>query len=260
MGWTYRAVNQLTQARHAFEEAIANIETLRSQVVGGEQDQQRFFEERLDPYHSMIELLVDQNQASAALGYAERAKARVLLDVLRSGRINVNKAMTAAEQEEERGLNNQLVSLNTQITRENLRSQPDPARLNDLKTQLQNARLDYEAFQTNLYAAHPELKAQRGEVETLTPDQVRALLPDSRSALLEYVVADERAYLFVLTVNAARTTTELKVYPLAIKQKDLEDRVTRFRETLASGTPGFRQPASELYDLLLKPAAADRKS
>jgi septal ring factor EnvC (AmiA/AmiB activator) len=124
--------------------------------------------------------------------YAERAKARVLLDVLRRGRIDVTKAMTAAEQDQERGFNNQLVSLNTQISRENQRAQPDPARLNDLKAQLQKVRLDYEAFQTGLYAAHPELKAQRGEIEALTPEQARALLPDSRSALLEYVVTDER--------------------------------------------------------------------
>src|SRR6185295_10374288 len=101
----------------------------------------------------------------------------------------------------------------------------------DLKAQLQTVRLDYEAFQTSLYAAHPELKAQRGEIEALTPEQARALLPDSRSAVLEYVLTDERAYLFALTVNAAGTTTELKVYPLIVKQKELGARVAQFRET-----------------------------
>src|ERR1043165_2648793 len=225
-------------------------EIWRAQVAGGELEQQHFFERSLDPYHGMVELLVEQKEFDAALAYAERAKARVLLDVLRSGRVDVTKAMTAAEQDQERGFHNQLVSLNTQIARENQRAQPDPARLNDLKAQLQKVRFDYEAFQTALYAAHPELKTQRGEIETLTSEQARALLPDSRSALLEYVVADDQAYLFTLTA------TELKVYPLGIKQKELEDRVTRFRETLASGSPGFRQPASELFELLLKPATA----
>lgn len=256
VGQVYRVLNQLNPARQAFEEAIATIETLRAQVAGGEQDQQRFFENRLDPYQAMVELLVAQNQASVALAYAERAKARVLLDVLHSGRINVNKAMTAAEQEQERGFNNRLISLNTQISRENQRSQPEAARLNDLKAQLQKARLDYEAFQTSLYAVHPELKAQRGEVEPLTPEQARALLPDPRSALLEYVVTDDRTYLFALTGNDARTTIELKVYPLTLKQKELGARVAQFREKLANGSPGFRELARELYDLLLKPATA----
>lgn len=254
-GQAYRALNQLVPARQAFEEAIATIETLRSQVAGGEQDQQRFFENSLDPYHAMVELLVAQNQANVALAYAERAKARVLLDVLHSGRINVNKAMTAAEQEQERGFNNRLISLNTQISRENQGAQSDPVRLNDLKAQLQKARLDYEAFQTSLYAAHPELKAQRGEVEPLTPEQARALLPDPHSALLEYVVTEDRTYLFALTGNDARTM-ELKVYTLTLKQKELGARVAQFRETLANGSSGFRAPARELYDLLLKPASA----
>jgi len=255
-GRSYRALNQFTAARQAFGEAIATIETLRGQVAGGAEEQQHYFENNLDPYHGMIELLVDQKEFSAALGYAERAKARVLLDVLHSGRVDITKAMTGSEQDQERGFYNQLVSLNTEISREQQRSQPTPARLNDLKAQLEKVRFDYEAFQTSLYAAHPELKAQRGEIETLTPEQARALLPDARSALLEYVVADDRTYLFALTVNAGGTTTELKVYPLAIKEKELGARVTQFRETLANGSPGFRQPASELYDLLLKPAAA----
>ena len=256
MGRSYRALNQLVPARHAFEEAIAAIETLRTQVAGGEQDQERFFEERLVPYQSMVELLVAQNESAAALAYAERAKARVLLDVLHSGRVNVTKAMTAAEQEQERGFNGHLVSLNTQISRENLRPQPDPTRLDDLKAQLQKARLDFEAFQTGLYAAHPELKTQRGEVEPLTLEQAADLLPDAESALLEYVVTDERTYLFTLTRNAASSTAELKVYPLEIKRKELSERTASFREILAKGSPGFRQPAQELYDLLLKPAAA----
>jgi CHAT domain-containing protein/Tfp pilus assembly protein PilF len=255
-GQSYRALNQLTAARQAFDEAIAAVETLRAQVAGGEQDHQRFLEDKLDPYQSMVDLLVAQNESAAALAYAERAKARVLLDVLHSGRVNVTKAMTAAEQERERGFNNHLVSLNTQISRENQRPKPDPGRLNDLKTQLQKARLDYEAFQTSLYAAHPELKTQRGQVEPLTPQQASDLLPDAESALLEYVVTDERTYLFALTRGAAGTATELKVYPLEIKRKELDERAAQFREILAKGSPGFRQPARGLYDLLIKPAAA----
>ncbi len=255
-GQSYLALNQLTAARQAFEEAIAAIETLRTLVAGGQQDQQRFFEDRLLPYQAMVELLLAQNQSSAAIAYAERAKARVLLDVLHSGRINVNKAMTSAEQEQERGLNNHLVSFNTQISRENLRPQPDPARLSDLKAQLQKARLEYEAFQTDLYAAHPELKTQRGEVDMLTLEQAGDLFPDAQSALLEYVVTDDRTYLFALTRNSAASSVELKVYPLEIKRKELDERAAQFREILAKGSPGFRQPARGLYDVLIKPAAA----
>src|SRR5262245_57756015 len=256
VGQIYAAIQKPVQARKSLEEAIAIIEELRSQVAGGAQEQSHFFENKIYPYHAMTELLVAQNQTGEAFACAERAKARTLLDVLQSGRINVTRAMTAAEQEQERGFNNHLVSLNTQISRENLRSQPDAARLKDLNIRLQKARLDYEAFQTVLYATHPELKAQRGEAKPLTPEQARDLLPDARSALLEYVVTDKRTYLFALTSMAGGASVELKVYPLEITGRELGERAAKFRETLAKGSPGFRQSARELYDLLLKPAAA----
>jgi len=66
-------------------------------------------------------------------------------------------------------------------------------------------------------------------------------------------VADEKTYLFALTKSGA---VGVKVYPLEIKQKDLADRVTRFRQMLSTSDNRFSKPAHDLYDLLLKPVAA----
>ncbi len=189
-GAAYLALQEPTRARQAFEEAISTVETLRAGVAGGEGELQRFFATRVSPYYAMADLLISQGRPAEALTFAERAKSRVLLDVLQAGRVNVTKAMTAQEQEQERKLNGQLVSLNTQISRETGRPQPDQSRLTELKAQLQKARLDFEAFQTNLYAIHPELRAQRGEAQPLRPEEAVALLPDAESALLEYVVTE----------------------------------------------------------------------
>src|SRR5262249_8062911 len=197
-GKAYFALNQFSQARLSLDQAIAAIENLRAQVAGGERDQQRFFESKISPYHAMVELLIAQNNPGEALIYAERAKARALLDVLSSGRVSVTKSMTGPEIEQERKLNNQLVSLNTQIYREKQRQQADPDRLRKLDSELEKARLDFEAFQTSLYAAHPELKTQRGEAPPLRLEQAQALVPNASTALLEFVVAEEKTYLFVL--------------------------------------------------------------
>src|SRR6185295_1333934 len=66
-GKAYRALNRLDQARQAFEEAIAAIETIRGQLAGNEQQQEQFFENKLSPYHGMVELLIAQNKKSEAL-------------------------------------------------------------------------------------------------------------------------------------------------------------------------------------------------
>jgi CHAT domain-containing protein len=256
------ALGQTVQARQSFDDAIETIESLRSDVAGGEQQQQSFFADKLAPYHEAVGLLLAQNKTGEALAYAERARARVLLDVLRSGRVNVTKALTAQEQSRERSLNTQMVSLNALIGREESRNQPDPAHISDLKTRLRTARLDYEAFQNSLYAAHSELKVQRGEAQTIKLEEMAELLPDAKSALLEYVVTDEMTYLFVLTHGSgdSPTTVDVKVYPITIKQKELAERAERFRRSLAVRDLRFRKPATELYDLLLKPARAELRA
>jgi CHAT domain-containing protein len=188
--------------------------------------------------------------------FAERAKSRALLDVFRTGRVNVTKAMTGLEQEQERKLNGQLVALNTQISRETARPQPDQARLTELKAQLQKARLDFEAFQTSLYATHQELRAQRGDAQPLRLEEAAALLPGTSSALLEYVVDDDQTNLFAITKAVDQTEAEVQVFTIPIKRAELAKQIESFRGQLAGRDLGFRASAHKLYDLLLKPAQA----
>jgi len=250
------ALGDAAAARQALDEAISIIETLRADVAGGAQQQQSFFEDKLLPYHLMVDLLVKQDKIGEALAYGERAKARVLLDVLHSGRTNITKAMSAAEREQEQSLKASLFALNAQIIRENSRSEAEPKHFTDLNARVQKARREREEFQTALYAAHPELRAQRGEVQPLALDEIARLLPDPRSALLEYVVTREKTFLFVITRAASgrQPAIDLQVYSLNITQTDLARLADSFRRQLAEHDLDFHQSALKLYELLLKPA------
>ncbi|HXM35417.1 MAG TPA: CHAT domain-containing protein [Pyrinomonadaceae bacterium] len=259
-GKSYRALNRFTPAREAYAEAIATIEALRFQVAGGEKEQEQFFENKVAPYHAMAELLVAQNNASEALNYAERARARVLLDVLRNGRTNPSKAMNAGEGRREHELRDELASLNTQVTREKLRLEPDRTRLSDLEARLENARLEHEDFEAALYSAHPELKTLRGETAPLRIEQASELLPDEKIALLEYAVSGDQVYLFVLTRSGGTPSVDLKAYTLPVKRNDLTARVEKFRQRLANHDLEYADSAAELYDLLIKPAATQLRN
>jgi tetratricopeptide (TPR) repeat protein len=252
----YRGLNQHDKARQKYQAAIDNIETLRSRVAGGEEERQRFMEGKVQPYQEMIALLVTEGKREEALTYSERSKGRVLLDVMSNGRFNVTKSMTAQERAEETRLDNDLVTLNSQIITESQRPQLDQNHLADLRAKLEKARLEYEAFRAKLYSAHPNLKVQRGELQPFSLQQALSLLPDEKSALLEYVVSEDRVYLFVVTKGGLGKASQpvLKVYPIEIKQKDLAERVERYRQMIARGELDFRAPGRELYDLLLKPA------
>lgn len=255
-GLAYRALNQSDQARLSLEEAIAVIETMRAQVAGGEREQQRFFEDKLSPYHAMVDLLVTKNNPAEALIFTERAKARALLDLLYSGRVDIVKAMTSQEQEQERTLRAELISLNMQVTRASRQDKPDQARLSELKSLREKTRLNYEAFQTALYAAHPELKVQRGEAQVIKAEEIASLAPDAGSALLEYVVMNDTTYLFAVTKAAGKAKAEFRVYTLPVKREELAKQTEAFRRQLAARDLGFRASAARLYELLLKPAQA----
>jgi CHAT domain-containing protein/tetratricopeptide (TPR) repeat protein len=255
-GLAYRALGRTEEARRAFEEAIATNETMRAQVGGGEQERQRFFEAKTLPYYAMVELLAADNKYEQALVYAEQAKGRVLLDVIRSGRASINKPMSAEEREREKRLSMQAVSLNTRIQAESARPQSSPARLIELKKSLDQARLDQKAFQAKLYSEHPDLRVSRGDAPPLTMEQANELLPDSKTALIEYAVAEDRTFLFVLTESPQRGREKpvLKLYDLKISRKDLVERVLMLNQRIANNDLEYGGPAGDLYNLLIAPA------
>ena len=258
LGQAYQGLGQPAAARQNFEKAVSVIENLRTNIAGSEEERQRFLGDKISAYDLIINLLISQNNFGEAFAYAERTKSRALLDVLQNGKVDFAKAMTAQEKEREQGLKNELISLNAQIFKENGRREANKTRLSDLQSQLEKKRLDFEDFQTRLYVAHPELQIHRGEMKPISMKESAALLSDDKSALLEYVVTEDKTFLFVLTKEQTKTVG-LKVYPVKIKRKDLAQKIESFRTKLANGYLDFAEESRDLYNLLLKPAEAELK-
>jgi CHAT domain-containing protein/tetratricopeptide (TPR) repeat protein len=249
------ALNQPELARADFLESIATIEKLRGRVAGGETEQQHFFENKIAPYQAMVQLLLAGNNPAEALSYAERAKGRVLLDVLNRGRDDVTKGMTSEELKRDGALSSEIASLNTELVRLKSQGKPNEAQIAAVQIRLDKMRLEYEAFQASLYVAHPELKVQRGQTRMLTLDEAAALLPDDRTAILEYVVTEDKSYLFVLRKAAVTRKPDLTVYTLNIKSSELAAMADSFRQRVAERDLAVKRPARQLYDLLIRPAA-----
>jgi hypothetical protein len=148
--------NELDLARRDLEASVAEIEAMRRTVIGGEVVLQGFFENKLSPYHDLIEVLLQQGNCNEAFAYAERSKSRVLLDVLKSGRRYTKRFMSLKEQGNEASLKRKLITLNRRVEEESNR-ESGPGRLDSLRAARAEARLDYELFRANLYVAHPEL-------------------------------------------------------------------------------------------------------
>lgn len=248
------ALKQEEQARVRFEEALAVLEALRENLAAGETVRADFLAYRIEPYQHLINLLMSQGKTVEAFQLAERAKARALLDTLSAGKANISKAMTDDERRQERRLKDELTNANSRLTRAAQSAKPNLQQLADLKAQLEKTRLDFESFQTRLYAAHPELRAQRGEAPIIKTEEL-ATMVDDKTALLEFAVTGQAAYLFAIT-RTGKALPKIRAYTLPIKQDELAKQANEFRQQLASLDLGFRASAKRLYDLLLKPAAA----
>ena len=252
-GRAHTSLKQFDQAEKDITNSINIIEKMRYLVGGGELERQRFFEDKVSPYTAMVELAFNRNRPVDALTYGELAKARTLLDVLRNGRIPINKAMSLEEQERERILNAELTALNVQIYDQRQRPKPNLALIAALEPRREQARMAYEDFLTGLYVKYPELRVQRGEATPITAADAAALIPDSSTAIVEFVVAENKSYLIVLTGDH-KSPLKITLYSLKVTLNQLSEQVNEFRRMLAERDLSYQETARQLYDLLLKPA------
>ena len=254
-----RVLKQPERAAENFIHAIETIEQLRNQAVIDQQIKQKFFEDKITPYYEMVDLLVEQNKVSDAWLYAERAKGRVLFETFQSGKVDLSKSLTLEEREKERLLETEIVSLNTQISRQG--KDADKGALNGLQAELKKARNDYESLRAALYAKHPELQIQRGESPPANLNKVALALVTPQTALLEFVVLEDKTYLFAITRDHANAPTPLiqKAYKIGVKRDELTAKVRRFRQQIENKSFTVTRLAAELYDLLVKPAEGQLK-
>jgi CHAT domain-containing protein/Tfp pilus assembly protein PilF len=253
LGQSYAKQEKLDLASQTFVQAIDNVEQMREKVAGTNEEVELFFQHRLAPYHALIDLFIKQYRPMEALLYAERAKGRVLLDVLSGGKVDLAKALTASEKKESERLNQRISDINDLIRSQE--ANRTPAALTSLYTQLDAARLDYRSFEDALYVSHPELRVRSGRTAALTTAEMNSLNLDRDCAYLEYVVSKDGVRLFVLTINQADGAANLQAYPLEIRPDELTAKVNQFHDRLANRHPDYAAASQELYSLLVKPAA-----
>ena len=244
------ALARPADARNAFEQAIDVVEDLRAQNPGDEETRRQFFADRLAPYHERIELALATHHTADAFYFAERSRARALLDVMRSDRMPVTKAMTAPERTREVELRTSLNSVNSEVLLAARAVPRDEARLAALKGKRDARRLAYEAFRSGLYAAHPELQVDRGAAPVVRAPEAQHLLPGSSAAIVEFVAGPTRTHAFVIT------RTGIRAFRLPGTTSALGVQVRRFRDQLAHRDLRAGDSARALYDMVLGPMRA----
>jgi CHAT domain-containing protein/Tfp pilus assembly protein PilF len=251
VGVAYRRLHRLEDARRALGAAIGSIEQLSTRVSGSENLRQRFFEDKLSPYHELIELSIEERAFGQALELAERSKARVLTQLLRGNRVDDSTILTVEERRGRSRLRDAVSVLNTRIESEQGKPTPDQSRVNALESSRRAAREELAAFEATVAAGHPELAAVRGEVSPLTLADAGAMLTDRTTAVIEYVLADRQLFAFLVTSDGTRVSVD--GHAIDVGASELAKRAERFRVQIGSRDLAFADDARALYALLLAP-------
>jgi tetratricopeptide (TPR) repeat protein len=189
------------------------------------------------PYLGAMEVLSEQGNAIEAFKRADEAKSQSLRELMNRGNFRVTKDMTAAEQRDENKLLGDFASLQLQLSRAQESANRDDAQTKALQERLHTTQTSYAALRKQLYARHPRLPVNRGELASLNLAELRPLLGRD-AAILEYSVTEDSAFVFIVTNEAA---VNVKAYRLSIKPAEL----VQYTSTAVV--------SNELYDALLKP-------
>ncbi len=244
------------EARAAFAEAIADVETMRDLVAGGDVERETFFALEIEPYREMIRLLVRQNKPEEALAMAERASARVLLDITSTERADETAVLSPAEQLTERELGLKLGAAQRELVRQRGAGKADPGAIAQDEKKVAAKEEARDDFETVLKAAHPELRRTAALPPLQSLAALAPLLHGGKTALLRYVVTDEETYLFVVRAGDL-TAPQLRAFSLGKTRAALTNLTSDFHNRLAARSLAWEKPARELYDLLVQPAGLD---
>ena len=269
--------NRSAEASETYAKALTLIETSRESLGDMSEHKLGFQNVSIPIYQRYVSLQLRANRIDRAFEWTQKSKARVLLDMMASGRVTVAQAMTDAEKQQE----SDLLKRGKELTQQwlaaegelnELKSDKSPpervkqaeSRLLAIKSQQQEHERQSTIFREQLYARNPRLAHQRA-ARIATLQEVAAALPDG-SALLEYCVLTPRAgektrdevVLFVVTREGGRPRLA------SFRCKNPSGSITRLAADLreacsirpgTSAEKSYRSVSRQLYDSLIAPAS-----
>jgi CHAT domain-containing protein/tetratricopeptide (TPR) repeat protein len=231
-------------AGHTFSEAVEIAEGLRADSPPSAAGLQSELTQWLPTYQYAVGHEIAAGNALDALRLADRAKARVLLDMLDGGQPGFEALADPQERAAEQQVRDEVSSARRVAV-----TKPSAASKAALETALRKA----DDFDVRLYAKHPELLLQRSAPPDIRPADLAALVPNGRTALLTYFMLRDTVALFVVRGGSQPGAPSVRVFSLSGGDK-LNALILSFRSQIAARDLDYRVSARQLFDALLGPA------
>ena len=252
----YEKLDQPAPALQHYKLAIAEIEKVRARA-GSDEGKSKFFERKTVVYQDLIRLLIAGHRQDPAAGhlaeafhYAERARARALLDLTAEARVNVEQDVDADLLDRRRDIEARMAEAQAQLIKRQGPAPPDRAKVKALEADLAQADEDYQSLRREMRRRHPRY-AELRDPDPVRLEQAQSLLSEG-ALLLEYVLGDEASFLFAVS----RTECLVALLP---PERDLSARVKKLRQLISrgphwTGLANYLTQAQSLYRDLIQPA------
>lgn len=241
------------EAENHYRQAIQTVEDVRSQLATPEH-KSGFFEEKVEIYTGMVRLLYreyreenDSRYLEAAFRYAERSKARALIEMLAESRVDITQGVDSLLLERREEILRRISEIQTRLISGNL---PEKER--------KRLRQQSKAEEESLQFLSLEIKQQNPAYadlqypEPLPARSAQQLLKSHDEILLEFSLGRENSYLWAISSDS------LAMYQLP-SEKEIAGKVKRYLAMIGENSPPAISPADlgyQLWTTLLSPAAA----
>lgn len=249
-----RAEGNLEAAHGHMRAGLFEVEALRSEVPGPDL-RASFFSRNQDNFAFYIDLLLDlhrrrpeQSYDEEAFEAAERARARSLLELLTEARIPMGEGIPPELLERQRETTFRLSEVQNRLIQALSQQEVDQERVDRLRRDLNAVRGERESLAEAIRVKAPRYATIRYPQPLALDAVMRRLAPDE--ALLEYVLGDERSWLFVLT----RDDFGVRELPPRGEVAALVDGVVGSLARRSHRQGRFRSSARRLYEFLVQPA------
>jgi CHAT domain-containing protein len=213
-----RGLGDLQAAREASQAALEIAEGVRPTVLR-EDLRTSFFSGTQGWFDAHIELLLEMGAADAAWATAERARTRVLGDLLAEAGAGLRRTAPPALIERERALQRRLNELEAQRLES---SESKPEKLRNIQAAIDAKVPELEALRGEIRRGSP-LYASVTQFKPLSAADRRELL-DAGTVLLEYRLGEKASAVWAVTrdaVTAARLPPRGEIEPLALEAAGL---------------------------------------
>jgi CHAT domain-containing protein/predicted negative regulator of RcsB-dependent stress response len=226
------SLGHLDDARVQIEKSVDLIESLRLKLARFELRSSYFASVRqfYELYAGILMALHQQHPHDGldakAFEVSERARARSLLDYLQQSEINIRADADTAVLEQERTVQHRMNEAS--VRRAQLSANPDSAEMAAVLKEIDALTTQYEELQARIRSNSARLAAASPPPLLSLKDS--QLLLDDNSLLLEYMLGDDRSYVWVVT------RTDLQSFELPPRSQ-IESEVEKFRQLLTANLP-----------------------